>query len=99
MLQIKLVEGKDSTELNNNTNEFLATIQSEAVKDITVDVPNMTAIIQYILEEKWKGHLCCDCQHWDDGGSLESVTGLCQECGGRRRFNNKSCPQFKDVRE
>ena len=35
---------------------------------------------------------------WDDGGET-TTSGLCHQCGQRRRFNNKACRSFRDVRE
>ena len=97
MLQIEIVnnEGKG---LKHNVNEFLKTVDEDAVKDIKVEASEGTATILYIVKEKWKGHLCCDCRFWDDGNDVEAMIGLCQARGGRRRFNNNSCECFKDVR-
>ena len=98
MLQVKLFSTLKNSELEREINEFLATIDAEAVKDINIDGMECTAFIQYEIIEEWKNALCCDCQHWDDGGSTSNVSGLCHECGQRRRFNCKACKQFKDVR-
>lgn len=98
MLQIQIVTGENIERLNINVNKFLATINSDAVKNIDVNVPNLTAIIQYKTKEIWQDRLCSECKYWDDSGSSDAVTGLCQECGGRRRFNCKACESFKDLR-
>lgn len=97
MLQIKIITVTHLSELDTTVNEFLATLDDEAVKDIKTDIEKGTATIQYAIKEAWKDMMCCDCAYWDDGG--EPVTsGLCQECGSRRRFNCKACSHFKDVR-
>ena len=97
MLQIKIITVTHLSELDTTVNEFLATLDDEAVKDIKTDIEKGTATIQYIIKEAWKNRLCCDCQYWDDGGET-SVTGICHCTGKRRRFNNSSCKSFKDVR-
>lgn len=96
MLQVKLLQGKDTQTLESNVNEFLASLSSEAVKDIKTD--GLTALILYEFKDAWEGQMCCDCRYWDDSGDCESLIGLCQECGGRKRFSQKACPKFKDVR-
>lgn len=98
MLQIEIVSGNTKEELQNSVNTFLKTVSEDAVNDIKVEAEKGTATILYTVKETWQGHLCCDCRHWDDSNDAEALIGLCQECGGRRRFNNKSCNHFKDVR-
>ena len=98
MLQIKLLQGKDMETLTDKVNEFLASLSSEAVKDINVNDTKWLALIQYEHKDEWESKMCCDCQHWDDSGSADAVVGLCQECGGRKRFSAKACERFKDVR-
>lgn len=97
MLQIKLIPGKDIESLNNAVNAFLAVLSDEAVKDIKTDLDRMIAFIEYSTNEEWKKRMCCECQYWDDGGET-GTSGMCQECGQRRRFNCKACECFKDVR-
>ena len=97
MLQIKLVQGKDIKSLNDAANEFLAVFDEDAVKDIKVDYDKLIALIQYVANEEWKSRMCCECQYWDDGGE-PTTSGICHECGQRRRFNYKACECFKDVR-
>ncbi len=94
MLQIKYVQGKDVLTLEKNVNEFLASLTSE-VKDIKTE--NGMAVILYEVMEDWKKRMCCECQYWDDGGET-TTSGICHECGQRRRFNAKACKSFKDVR-
>lgn len=99
MLQIKIVSGMTDEELTTLTNEFLQTIPEDSVKEVdTSAAADGHVTVKYVIAEEWKGHLCCDCRYWDDGDDCESMIGLCQECGGRRRFNQKSCQKFKDVR-
>ena len=95
MLQIKFVEGKDIETLENSVNAFLAYLSSEEVKDIKREGCLVT--ILYERKDAWVGMMCCDCKYWDDGGE-PTTSGLCQECGKRRRFNCKACEFFKDVR-
>ena len=97
MLQVKILAGSDLEGLNSQINSFLANLATEAVKDISISLDTMTAIIQYDIQDAWVEKLCVDCKHWDSGQHA-SVIGLCQECGGRKRFNNQACQQFKDVR-
>ena len=100
MLQVKIVQECEVNDLNKSINDFLATIKSEDFRDIKYelsDIP-LIAIIQYELVEPWAKALCCDCQYWDDQGDTSSTSGLCHECGQRRRFNCKACKNFKDVR-
>lgn len=97
MLQIKIVTGVENQDLENEVNRFLTTVDDDAVKDIKVDTSKGIATIQYVIKELWKGQMCCDCKYWDDGGE-PTTSGLCQECGQRRRFNAKACERYKDVR-
>ena len=94
MLQVKFVEGKDRETLENNVNEFLASLSFE-VKDIKP--ASHSVMILYEMHEEWKDRMCCECQLWDDGGET-TTSGICHECGKRRRFNNKACKCFKDIR-
>lgn len=96
MLQIKTFSGLTES-IDDQVNAFLRTLKSEAVKDIDVRETGF-AVIQYEIKDAWSDRICSECKYWDDGGSVDSVNGLCQECGGRRRFNCKACDRFKDVR-
>lgn len=100
MVQIKFIEGDTLTSLERSINSFLAGITAEDLRDISynLEVDTKTAIIEYVAQEAWKKCLCCDCQHWDGGDDTSSVIGLCQMCGKRKRFNNRACDCFKDVR-
>ena len=97
MLQIKTFICS-ADKIDDAVNEFLKTIKTEDVLKVeTKDVGFV--IVQYEVKEAWVNRLCCDCKYWDDGGSADSVGGLCIECGGRRRFNCKACDRFIDVRD
>ena len=95
MLQVEIVKGSN---LQDAINDFLKTLKEDAVKAIKVEASEGIATILYTVKESWEGHLCCDCRYWDDSNDCEAMIGLCQVCGGRRRFNNKSCESFKDIR-
>ena len=100
MLQVKIVQECEVADLNKSINDFLATIKSEDVNDIKYelsDIP-LIAIIQYEVTEAYANRKCYDCKYWDDGGSTSAVSGLCHECGQRRRFNCDACSMFKDAR-
>lgn len=99
MVLIKTVFFSSIKDLDTSVNAFLSTIETEAFRSIRVEEEKGYAVILYEVEEEWKERMCYECQHWDDGGSSDSVSGLCQECGGRRRFNCKACDRFKDVRK
>ena len=98
MLKVKIIDAVTRHSLEEGLNDFLASITSEEVRNIVYDFPNCTVAIEYEAKEAWAKALCCDCQYWDDGGSVETTNGLCQECGQRRRFNCKACKHFKDIR-
>lgn len=99
MLQLKTVIVKSIEDLDTSVNEFLSTIESDAFRSLEVKEEKGLAFILYEAKESWKGRMCADCQYWDDGNSSDSVSGICHECGGRRRFNCKACDRFKDVRD
>ena len=101
MLQVNILKGYSTEELNSTVNDFLKTIKSENVKDIKFDFNDipMIAIIQYEVTEVYADRKCYDCKYWDDGGDPAAVSGMCVECGGRRRFNCNACERFKDIRE
>ena len=99
MLQIKTIIVKSIEDLDSSVNEFLSGIDSDSFRSIEVKEEKGLAFILYEVKEEWKERMCYECQHWDDGGSADSVSGLCHECGGRRRFNCNACDRFKDVRK
>ena len=98
MTQIELVDGKTIKSLKDATNDFLAGYESDAIKEISFDFDHMVAVIKYETDANWKNCLCSECQYWDDSGSADAVSGLCQEHGGRKRFNCRACAKFKDIR-
>ena len=99
MLQVEIVTGMTTEELKDAINAFLKTLpDDDVVRNIKIEAPEGVATILYVVKESWKGHMCCDCRHWDDSNDCEAVIGLCQICGGRRRFSSNSCEKFQDVR-
>lgn len=99
MVLIKTVFFSSVHEMDDSVNAFLSTIESEAFRSIRVEEAKGYAVILYESEEAWKNRMCSECQYWDDVGSSDSVSGLCHECGGRRRFNCRACDRFKDIRK
>ena len=96
MIQIKFLQGKDLETLENNVNEFLASLSSEEIKEFKRE--DCLVTILYERKDAWIGKMCCDCKYWDDCGDTSTTSGLCQECGQRRRFNSKACDRYKDLR-
>jgi hypothetical protein len=99
MLKLKTVFFSSVKEIDASVNEFLTTIDEDSFRDLKVKEDKGIAFILYEAKEAWKDRMCSECQYWDDGNSSDSVSGLCHECGGRRRFNCRACDRFKDVRE
>ena len=97
MLQVEIVTGMTAEEIKRNVNVFLTTLQDDAVKDIKVEASEGIATILYVIQDEWKKRMCCECQYWDDGGET-TTSGICHQCGARRRFNYPACECFKDVR-
>ena len=95
MLQIKTFRPEDG---EDKINEFLATIAKEDFVKIDVKESGF-AVLLFEKKETWANRHCCDCKYWDDCGDTASVSGLCHECGQRRRFNSKACKQFHDFRD
>lgn len=98
MLKVKIIDAVTRHKMEDELNGFLSSLTSEDVRNITYDFPNLTVAIEYEITDAWKNMICADCQYWDDGNSADAVIGMCQECGGRKRFNCKACERFKDVR-
>ena len=98
MLKVKIIDGVTRHKLEDELNEFLSTISSEEVRNITYDFPNFTAAIEYEAEATWKNQICADCRYWDCGNSFDALIGTCQMCGLRKRFNKTACEKFNDVR-
>ena len=98
MEQIKIIREMSKESLSNQTNAFLATLEEGALKDI-IPQGNDSIIILYEVIEQWRKRMCAECKYWDDGGHTDSVSGICHECGQRRRFNCRACKSYKDVRD
>lgn len=97
MLIHKTVFFSSIKELDASVNEILSGITKDEFYSIEVKEEKGLAFILYEVEEPWANSLCCDCQYWDCQ-ETSSTSGLCHECGQRRRFNSKACKSFKDVR-
>lgn len=97
MLQIQIIEADSTEELTKKANEFLATIDDQDVKNVSVNVIG-ECVIQYLVEEAWKDRKCYDCKYWDDGGDPEALIGFCRERGGRKKYLCNACNCFKDIR-
>lgn len=94
-MQVRFIEGLSLENLEQEINKFLAGIPDEP-KSVRYDFDNLLAIIEY--SNVRGGAICCECRYWDDSGSHDALIGLCQRCGGRKRFSDKSCNYFEDVR-
>jgi hypothetical protein len=79
MIQIKAVPFTTNEELEASVNAFLSGIDSDAFRSI--EVKEGLALILYNVKEAWKDRMCSECQFWDDSGSADAVSGLCQEHG------------------
>jgi len=99
MILIKTVFFSSLKDMDTAVNEFLSTIGDDSFKDIKVEDEKGFAVILYEAQEEWKDRMCSECKYWDDAGQSDSVSGLCHECGGRRRFNCRACDRFKDIRD
>lgn len=91
-MQVKFIVSQNWQELETDVNAFLATLGGDPT-DVKYDLDKCTAVVEYT---QVKSGLCCDCRFWDDDG--DNLIGLCQRCGGRKRFSDKSCNKFEDVR-
>ena len=94
-MQVKIIVGGTYAELERKINEFLNELHEDP-KDVRVDLENWSAVIEY---DKTANALCCECKYWDDSGQNDSLYGLCQLKGGRKRFGSKCCKDYLDVRE
>ena len=97
MLQVKTVYGTDVPSLTRSLNETLSQITSE-VKSVHI-VNEVTAIIIYDEIQLFEKRICCECQYWDDSQNPGGMMGICQHNGGRKRFGEKACRDYKDIRE
>lgn len=92
-MQVKIISETSFNEMEVGINNFLSTLTQDP-QNIKYDFDKCVAVIEY---EKVEGKfLCCDCKFWDDNG--DNLIGLCQRCGGRKRFSDKSCNKFEDRR-
>ena len=91
-MQVKVIHGDSIPDFEEKLNAFLDTIDGEP--NIKYDFSEMTAAVEYSKPEP--SGLCCDCRFWDDNG--DNLIGLCHRCGGRKRFSDKACKNFIDVR-
>ena len=96
MLQVKFVLGCDALDLTESLNRTLSNMEEE-IADIKF-VDSKTAAIIFKVAEEYLDRLCCDCSFWDDSNSTSNLIGLCQFCGKRKRFNDKACRSYKDIR-
>lgn len=96
MFRTKLVMGVDPPDLNEGLNKALSEITSESIDIKFAD--SKTAFIIYEIEELYKKEICCDCAYWDDSHNTNNMVGLCQHCGQRKRFSDKACPNYLDIR-
>ena len=101
MRQVKILKGDDIktvSDLQDSINACLVPVKSDDVIRIDINLSELSAVIEYIANEEYMDRICSECQYWDDSGSASAVSGLCQEHGGKRRFNCKACERFKDIR-
>ena len=91
-MRIKLLVGTDYKDLEDQINEA---VKSQNDAKVDVNFETIAAVVTFNSETKT---MCMDCKHWDDSGEHDSIIGLCQCNGGRKRFNSKSCGDFKDRR-
>ena len=94
-MQVKIIKGNDFADIENNLNNFLNSL-TEDPKEIKYDFERLLAIVEFNKVDP--NNLCCDCKFWDDGGKHDELIGLCQRCGGRKRFSDKCCNKFEDRR-
>lgn len=93
--KIRLVEGTSIKELEVNANEALDSIESENI-DIKYMLPEKVIILEY--DYKPIKLTCMDCRFYDPNATVAKAWGICQCKGERKRFNEKSCEDFKDLR-
>lgn len=101
MRQVKIIKSDDiksASDLQDSINACLVPVKSDDVISIDINLSELSAVIEYIANEEYMDRICSECQYWDDGDSASAVSGLCQDRGGRRRFNCKACESFKDIR-
>lgn len=94
-MQVKIICEQSHAALEDELNKFLAGLADDPT-DIKVDIANCSAVVHYSNVNPKS--ICCECKFWDDGGKHDELMGLCQRCGGRKRFNAKACNKYEDVR-
>ena len=87
---------KELEELEKDVNSFLDSLDDDP-KRVVYDMEKCYAVIEY--DNVRNGALCCECKFWDTGQSSDGVIGLCQRCGGGKRFSDKACAKYEDVRK
>ena len=95
-MRVKFIEGLNIENLENEINRFLAEIPDDPIS-LKYDFENLRAIVEYNSVNR--NAICCECKFWDDGGKHDALIGLCQRCGGRKRFSDKVCGKYEDIRE
>lgn len=90
-MQVKIISGTNLESLEDNLNAFLEGLDDEP--SVKYDLANLAAVVEF---KPAQNCLCCDCKFWDDNG--DNLVGLCHRCGGRKRFSDKACNKFEDVR-
>ena len=92
-MQVKIISKSTFDEMEVEINNFLSTLPQNPT-NIKYDLENCITIIEYDCVRA--GAICCECKFWDDNG--DNLIGLCQRCGGRKRFSDKACNKYEDVR-
>lgn len=95
MKKIRLVEGTSIKELEVNANEALEGIESDNI-DIKYMLPEKVIVLEY--DYKPIQLKCMDCQFYDTTQTIAKAFGVCQCKGERKRFSEKACDDFKDIR-
>ena len=90
-MQVKFISGTSLPNLEDNLNNFLQGLDDDP--SIKYDFESLTAVVEFTAVQNG---LCCDCKFWDDNG--DNLVGLCHRCGGRKRFSDKACNKYEDVR-
>lgn len=99
MLKTKPIYGTDLPDLTQSLNEALSHFTSN--KPQIQFLNDKTAVIIYEEEETYVNRLCCECIYWDDTITDSTLVGFCQNpnCGGcRKRFSDKACKEYRDIR-
>lgn len=95
MLQTKFIYGVDLPDLQQNLNKVLSETHSDSI-NVQYFLEQKVAVVEYEIDEDYKNEICCDCAYWN--ASTNNLMGICQYCGQRKRFSDKACTGFVDVR-